>query len=137
MSDASPNDQLIEYLRDAHAIEEQAIPQMRMAPKIAGDAQLAEIFKLHLEETERHESRVRTRLEVLGAGPSRVKDAVFKAGGVGFALFARLAPDSTGKLVAHAYSYEHLELAGYELLMRLAGLAGDRETAALARSIRD
>ena len=60
-----------------------------------------------------------------------------KAGGVGFALFAKSQPDTPGKLVAHAYSYEHLELASYELLMRVAQRAGDAETADVARRIRD
>ena len=31
------HEQLLDYLRDAHAIEEQALAQLREAPKIAGD----------------------------------------------------------------------------------------------------
>ena len=60
-----------------------------------------------------------------------------KAGGAGFALFAKSQPDTPGKLVAHAYSYEHLELASYELLLRVAERAGDQQTAEIARTIRD
>src|SRR5205823_3450223 len=71
------------------------------------------------------------------ASPARLKEAVMKAGGAGFALFAVLQPDTPGKLAAHAYSYEHLELAGYELLVRVAERAGDQETATVARRIRD
>src|SRR5207248_8411986 len=44
-------------------------------------------------------------------------------------------PDTPGKLVAHAYSYEHLELGGYELLRRVAERASDEETADVARRI--
>src|SRR5439155_2983129 len=40
-------------------------------------------------------------------------------------LFARLQPDTPGKLVAHAYSYEALEVAAYDLLGRVAELAAD------------
>ena len=32
-----------------------------------------------------------------------------RVGGACFLLFARAQPDTPGKLVAHAYSYEHLE----------------------------
>src|SRR4051794_25515196 len=132
----SISDQLESYLSDAHSIEEQALTQMRAAPDIAGDAGLAEIFKRHLEETEGHERRTRERLEAHGGKPSAIKEAVMKVGGAGFVMFAGTQPDTPGKLVAHAYSYEHLELASYELLEIVALRAGDEETAAAAREIR-
>jgi ferritin-like metal-binding protein YciE len=131
------NDQLESYLSDAHSIEEQALTQMRAAPDIAGDPRLAEIFTRHLEETEGHERLTRERLEAHGGKPSKLKEAVMKAGGAGFVMFAGSQPDTPGKLVAHAYSYEHLELASYELLEIVARRAGDEETAEIARRIRD
>jgi ferritin-like metal-binding protein YciE len=131
------DDQLIKYLTDAHAIEEQALAQLRAAPDLAADPGLAGAFRAHLSETERHERLVRERLDAHGASPSRLKDAVMAAGGKGFVLFARSQPDTTGKLTAHALSYEHLELASYELLLRVARRAGDDETAAVAERVRD
>src|SRR5919201_2556720 len=131
------DEQLTKYLGDAHSIEEQALVQMRLAPRIAHDPALASIFREHRAQTEEHELRMRERLEARGASPSRLKEAVMKAGGVGFALFASSQPDTPGKLVAHAYSYEHLELASYELLTRVAQRAGDEETANAARAIGD
>lgn len=137
MPDHDIQEQLDKYLADAHSIEEQALIQMRLAPRLAGSGPLARAFREHLTETERHERLVRERMEARGAGPSRFKDLVMKAGGAGFALFAKSQPDTPGKLVAHAYSYEHLELASYELLLRVAERAGDRQTAEIARTIRD
>lgn len=130
-------EQLDAYLADAHSIEEQALVQMRLAPRLAGSGPLAAAFREHLAETERHERLVRERMKARGASPSRFKDLVMKAGGAGFALFAKSQPDTPGKLVAHAYSYEHLELASYELLLRVAQRAGDQQTAEMARTIRD
>ncbi|MET0558443.1 MAG: DUF892 family protein [Solirubrobacterales bacterium] len=135
MSSLSPEQQLVKYLTDAHSIEEQALTQMKAAPKLAGDESLRRAFEEHLVETERHEQLVRERLEAHGADPSRLKDAAGKAGGWGMLLFARSQPDTPGKLVAHAFSYEHMELATYELLSQVAEVAGDEETAAVARSI--
>jgi ferritin-like metal-binding protein YciE len=135
MSKSSPQEQLVEYLADAHSIEEQALVQMRRAPGLAGDDRLAAAFEEHLEETERHERLVRSRLEAHGADPSRLKDLAGKAGGWGMLLFAKTQPDTPGKLTAHAYSYEHMELAAYELLHRAAVAAGDEETASMATGI--
>jgi ferritin-like metal-binding protein YciE len=131
------DEQLTKYLTDAHSIEEQALVQMRLAPRIAGDPVLASIFREHCAETDEHERRTRARLEARGAAASKLKEAVMKAGGLGFALFASSQPDTPGKLVAHAYSYEHLELASYELLIRVAERAGDDETADAGYAIRD
>jgi ferritin-like metal-binding protein YciE len=128
-------EQLTKYLTDAHSIEVQALLQMRVAPRMARDPQLARAFREHIVETEEQERLVRERLAARGADPSRLKDIAGRAGGVGMVLFARTQPDTPGKLVAHAYSYEHMELAAYELLSIVAERAGDAETAAVARSI--
>jgi ferritin-like metal-binding protein YciE len=129
--------QLEKYLSDAYSIEKQALVQMKMAPGIAGDRQLAQLFEQHERETEGHERLVGERLEAVGGSPSKVKDVVMEAGGVGFALFAKAQPDSPGKLVAHAHSYEALEEASYELLGHVAECAGDSETVDVAHRIRD
>jgi ferritin-like metal-binding protein YciE len=135
MSESARQKRLLAYLADAHSIEEQALTQMRAAPGIAGDEPLAGAFEQHLIETERHERLVRGRLEAHGEDPSAIKDLAGKAGGWGMLLFARSQPDSPGKLTAHAFSYEHMELAAYELLGRAALLAEDEATAAVAREI--
>src|SRR3954469_6260624 len=137
MSSPTLDDQLVKYLTDAHSIEEQALAQMRSAPDLAEDERLATAFKEHEAETERHERLGRGGLEAHGAKPSKLKDAVMAVGGKGFVLFARSQLDTDGKLATHAISYEHLELASYELLMRVAQRAGDPEPADIARAIRD
>jgi ferritin-like metal-binding protein YciE len=131
------DEQLTKYLTDAHSIEVQALAQMRAAPDLAGDPQLAEAFRVHCHETERHEELVRARLEARDAAPSRLKDIAGQGTGKAFVLFARSQPDTTGKLTAHALSYEHLEWAAYDLLQRIARRAGDAETEALALELRD
>jgi ferritin-like metal-binding protein YciE len=130
-------EQLTGYLSDAHSIEEQALAQLRTAPDIAGDPRLAEAFREHLAETETHERLIRERMQEHGDSPSRIKDLLMAAGGKGFVLFARTQPDTPGKLAAHAYAYEALEFASYELLARVAGRAGDTRTQEVAERIRD
>jgi ferritin-like metal-binding protein YciE len=136
MTDNDPQTQLVKYLTDVHSIEEQARIQMERAPKLV-EGPFAEAFQRHLGETESQEQRVRERLEAHGASPSRLKDAAGQAGGFGMVLFARSQPDTPGKLAMHAFSYEHMEVAAYELLAVAAREAGDEATAALAEAIAD
>jgi ferritin-like metal-binding protein YciE len=136
MPDNDPQTQLVKYLTDVHSIEEQALVQMRRAPDLVEGA-LAESFRHHLVETESQELRVRERLEAHDASPSRLKDVAGQAGGFGMVLFARSQPDTPGKLAMHAFSYEHMEVAAYELLGIAAREAGDEETAAMATAIAD
>ena len=131
------DEQLTKHLTDVHSIEEQALQQLRTAPKIAGEEELARIYGEHYEETQDQERLVRERLEARGADPSKTKDLIARVGGVGMVVFARVNPDTPGKLTAHAYSYEHMELAAYDLLALVADRAGDAETAQVARSIRE
>ena len=67
-------EQLIKYLTDAHSIEQQALAQLKTAPKIAGDSDIAAAFSQHLAETEHHERLVRDRLQSRGASPATIKE---------------------------------------------------------------
>jgi ferritin-like metal-binding protein YciE len=136
MPNKDPQTQLVKYLTDAHSIEEQALVQMRRAPDLV-EGTFADSFRRHLGETESQEQRVRERLEAYEASPSKVKDVAGQAGGFGMVLFAKSQPDTPTKLALHAFSYEHMEVAAYELLARAAREAGDEETAAMAAAIAD
>ncbi len=135
MSERTIGEQIVKYLGDIHAIEEQALGQMKIAPKIADDPTLAAIFERHLGETEEQKRRVEERLEALGGSANKLKDIAGGASAPAFALFAKFQPDTPGKLAAHAFSYEHMELAAYELLSRIAERANDEETARMAKDI--
>ena len=129
------DEQLTKYLTDVHSIEEQALAQLRLAPRVAGDVGLKRAFAEHLRETEEQERLVREQLERLGAHPSAVKDVTGRVGGWGMIVFARVNPDTPGKLAMHAYSYEHMELAAYELLRRIADRVGDAAVSEMAARI--
>jgi ferritin-like metal-binding protein YciE len=135
MRDHTIEEQLTDYLADVHSIEVQALAQMKAAPKLAGEGQLAAAFREHLEETQEHERLVREQLEQRGADTSTLKDLAGRVGGWAMIAFARLNPDTPGKLTAHAFSYEHMELAAYELLRRIAQRAHDEPVIELARVV--
>jgi ferritin-like metal-binding protein YciE len=131
----TPSEQLAHFLSDMYAVEQQALAQLVTAPDMAGDPSLAAVFREHLTETEYQAAMVHDRLEAHGCSPSKIKDAVMKLGGKGFLLFARAMPETPGRLVAHAYSYEAMEWAGYEMLTRFAEAAADYKTAEMAKII--
>lgn len=131
------HEQLTKYLTDAHSIEEQALEQLRTAPDMAGEPGFADALRRHRRETEGHERRVRALLEERDASPSGAKDAVMRAGGTGFVLFAASQVDTPGKLASHTLSYEALEWASYDLLARTAERVGEPGVAGVAREIRD
>ncbi len=131
----SPQEELVHFLSDLYSMELQALTQMKAAPDLAGDESLAAAFRTHHTETEGQVEKVRERLEALGGSSSAIKEAIMKLGGKGFLLFAKLQPETPGRLVAHAYSYEAMEWAGYAVLIRMAEVANDPVTAEVGRSI--
>jgi ferritin-like metal-binding protein YciE len=128
-------EQLDKYLADAHALEAQALQLLSKGPDLAGAADLASAYEEHLAETEEHSRLVEQRLEARGAKPSKLKDAALRAGALNWGAFFAAQPDTPAKLCGFAYAFEHLEIAGYELLRRVANRAGDPETAEMAQRI--
>jgi ferritin-like metal-binding protein YciE len=129
------SEHVVKYLGDAHAIEAQAIQLLERGPKIAGDPELARLYEDHLEETRDQQRRVSERLEALGGSPSKLKDAALRLGALNWGAFFQAQPDTPAKLAGFAFAFEHLEIAGYELLARVAGRAADTATADLATAI--
>src|SRR3954447_24370781 len=135
MPENSLEEQLHKYLTDIHSIEVQALAQMKRAPDLAGSPELAEMYKQHEGETEEHKRLIEERLEAHGESPNKPKDIAGSVTGWGFVLFAKLNPDTPGKLAAHAHSYEAMEEAAYEFLIRVADRAADEDTAQVGRRI--
>jgi ferritin-like metal-binding protein YciE len=132
---ADIHEQLTKYITDAHSVEVQALAQLEQAPEAAKEPGFEQALREHLSETERHERLTRQLLEERGDSPSKLKDMIMKLGGKGFLAFARVQPDTPGKLLAHSLSYEALETAAYELLARTADRAGEANVSGVAREI--
>jgi ferritin-like metal-binding protein YciE len=125
-------EQVRKYLADAHAIEAQAIQMLERAPKITQSDELAELYAKHLEESREHERRVRERLESVGGATSALKDAALRLGALNWGAFFAAQPDTPAKLAGFAFAFEHLEIAGYRQLQRVARRAADEETVQIA-----
>jgi ferritin-like metal-binding protein YciE len=133
MADDKLQQKLADYVEDAHAMEQNDLKMIDSMISTTDDAQVKEMLENHKRETEEHERRMRERLDALGRGTSARKQAQ----AVGAALLKGVGDkargDKAGKNARDGYTAEHLEIAAYQLLERLADRAGDAETAEAAR----
>jgi ferritin-like metal-binding protein YciE len=133
VSETDLRDQLINYIEDAHALEQHVLRQLDVMIDTTEDEEMLDHLRHHKEETKRHEASLRERLESYGESPSPVKEAgaIFSAMSKG--LIDKVRHDNAGKNARDGYVAEHLEIASYELLERVANRAGDEATAEIAR----
>ncbi len=128
-------EQLIKQIDEAHALEQNVLRMLDGMIADTDDPQILDALEHHRLQTQGHADRMAERLEAHDAAPSTVK----QFGGVLGAL-AKLPLDfvrgeKAGRNARDAYASEHLEIASYELLRRIAEKAGDEETAQAAREI--
>jgi ferritin-like metal-binding protein YciE len=97
------------------------------------DPEIVEVLRYHKEETERHETLLRERLDALGAGTSTREEAQTVAAALLKGIGDAARTDKPDKYARDGYVTEHMEIAAYQLLERLAQRAGDTETAEVAR----
>jgi ferritin-like metal-binding protein YciE len=136
MADDKLDQKLIDYVEDAHALEQNVSTMLDSMIATTDDPEIEQMLKHHKEETERQEERLRERLEALGAGTSTRKQAQTVAAALVKGAADVVRGDQAGKNARDAYTTEHMEIAAYQLLERLAEKAGDSETAEVARQNR-
>jgi ferritin-like metal-binding protein YciE len=128
-------DQLVSYLKDAHALEQMSLQMTEAAAKATDDPELHELFQHHHQETQEHERLIRERMEAHGESPSKLKDVGARVAAMGKGVGAMAPSDTPGRLVRDGYVQEQTEIAAYELLCRVAERAGDTDTADAGRRI--
>ena len=136
MADDKLQQKLIDYIQDAHAMEQSVSMMLDSMISSTDDAEITEMLKHHQEETERHEQRLRERLDALGAGPSTRKQVQTIASALMKGAADQVREDQAGKNARDGFTTEHMEIGAYQLLERLADRAGDPETAEVARKNR-
>jgi ferritin-like metal-binding protein YciE len=133
MADEKLRQKLVDYLEDAHAMERSVSAMLDSMISTTDDPELTEVLRHHKEETEEHERRLSERLDALGAGTSARKQAQTLATALMKGATDQVRGDQASKNARDGYATEHMEIAAYQLLERLAERAGDTETAEVAR----
>jgi ferritin-like metal-binding protein YciE len=133
MADQKLQRKLVDHVQEAHAMEQTVSTMLDSMIATTDDPDITEMLRQHKRQTQEHERRLRERLDAMGAGASTTKSV----GGLGAALFKGVGDvartDKPSKNARDSFMTEHMEIAAYELLERLAKRAGDDKTAEVAR----
>lgn len=124
---------LHQYMSDVHALEKHVLRQLELQIPTTKEEQLRAALVRHKDETEQHIARLDKRFEAHNERPSSLRGAGAQFAAFFEALGTMLRDDRPAQTARDAYVTEHLEIAAYELLERLALRAGDPETAQVAR----
>ena len=129
--------ELVRHIDEALAMEHGVLRLLDSMIAATGDDEIREELRAHKAETEGQVDRLTDRLEAHGATPSVVREA----GGVLTALMKGVVDiargEKAGRNARDGYATEHMEIAAYQLLERVAKRAGDDETAEVARRNRE
>ncbi len=127
---ASSKDRLLQWLRDAHAMEEQAETMLNgLLSRLESYPELRERINQHVGETKGQAARLRTCLEQLGEDTSTLKDAGGKLLAMAQSLSGVFAGDEVMKGSLASYTFEHMEIASYTILIAAAESLGETEVA--------
>jgi len=125
--------QLVKHIGEAYAMEKTILRMLDgMISRTRDEAMKAEL-ESHRDETERHAERLEARLQAHGESPPRVKEAGGMLGVVMKGVMDTVRGEQPGRDARDGYVTEHMEIAAYELLQRIARQAGDVDTAQVAR----
>lgn len=133
MPDPRIRQKLIGYIQDAQAMERNVLMMLNSMIFSTSDPELVEAMRAHKRETEEQDVRLRERLKALGSGSSTTKQATAVAPTLLKGVLDQVRPDKPNRNARDAFTTEHLEIAVYEILERIATRAGDDATAAVAR----
>lgn len=128
MTETKAVENYVDWVRDAHAMEEQAEAMLsRMAERLEHYPELKSRILQHIEETKEQQHLVKTVLDRLDTSRSVLKDAAGKISAMGQAMGGMFASDEVVKGAISGYVFEQLEIASYTALIAAAQVVGDDE----------
>lgn len=129
---------LIDWLRDAYAMEMQAVEMLeRQADRIEHYPDVLAKAKEHIEVSRRQADRVKQCLATLDSAPSSIKTGVSMLLGNAQSLSGLMTSDEIVKASAFNYAFEHFEIANYRALITTAEACGETQIAAILRQSLD
>ena len=133
---AAATEKLVKHIDEAYAMEQNVLRMLDDMITSTDDDEMRRELEAHKKQTERQADRLKKRLDAHDAEPSMVKEAGGILGALMKGVVDMARSDKPGRNARDGFATEHMEIASYELLERVARRAGDTETANVARENR-
>jgi len=129
-------DNLIAWLRDAYAMEGQAIELLeRQIERLEHYPEIRTKLQEHLIETRGQQAALEQTFNLLSSDPSALKTGVMKVAANVQGMLHAFASDEVMKHALASYAFEQFEAACYRTLVTAAEQAGEREVASTCSTI--
>ncbi|HYD30898.1 MAG TPA: ferritin-like domain-containing protein [Azospirillaceae bacterium] len=133
---ATVQDNLLAWLKDAYAMEQQAIEILEKQPPMLNDyPDMQAKVRDHIEQTRSQAERLRTCLQRHGTDTSALKTGMAQLTGNVTAMMGSMSSDAVVKQAIADYAFENFEIANYRALISAAEEAGDMETRRVCEEI--
>lgn len=135
---ANSKDTLIDWLRDAYAMESQAVEMLeRQADRIKSYPEILTKVQEHIQVSNRQADRLKQSLQRLGSDTSAIKTGIAMLMGNAQSLSGIVVGDEIVKAGVFNYAFEHFEIANYRALIAGAEAVGEPEIARLLQQSLD
>lgn len=135
---ANSKDTLIDWLRDAYAMESQAVEMLeRQADRIKSYPEILAKVQEHIQVSNRQADRLKQSLQRLGSDTSAIKTGIAMLMGNAQSLSGIVVGDEIVKAGVFNYAFEHFEIANYRALIAGAEAVGEPEIARLLQQSLD
>lgn len=132
---STAHDHYLGWLRDAHAMEKQALTMLQAQdPRMADYPEVQARIRQHIGETEGQLTRIQQILDRHDADGSMIKDLAARAMAGSQALGGMLASDEPVKGALMSYTFEQMEIASYLSLIAAAEYVGDAAAVPVLRA---
>jgi ferritin-like metal-binding protein YciE len=127
---------LVDWLRDAHAMEKQAEKMLQsQAHRLEHYPQLQKRIEEHIEETVDQAKKLEHCLALLDADTSTFKDMGAELTAFGQAMGGMMAEDEVVKGGIASYAFENFEIASYKAIIKAADMASQPEVSQVCKEI--
>ncbi|HET6403709.1 MAG TPA: ferritin-like domain-containing protein [Candidatus Thermoplasmatota archaeon] len=134
----NPKETLLDWLRDAHAMEKALVGMLdKQAKRAEGHPAMKQKLEEHRDVTKMQMERLETVIKKMGGDTSTLKDLSYSIAGHVHNMVPASSPDGIVKIALANHGIENFEIACYKSLVAAAESMGETEVARVCRELLD